>query len=596
MRTAESSRWTRLAVVVRAMGAIGAMSVLTGCGGGGGGGGPPAAPADVAGEWTVRETTDETACGGGRIEEAPYNAQVVQTGGGAVFTTPFAQFQGTVEGQAVRFGGTYADGPEWVQIAYSLVFAQGDFATGTASWSRSLSATGLPILCSGTTQVTATRHAPRLRDVQGIAGNASALGVAAFPDGSFVASGSYARTATFAAGRPDETTLTSDAVTEGYVARYRSDGSLRWARSAPGAGYGVATAPDGSCVVTGGLTGVTLTRYLEDGTEAWTRSHVGFTIATSLGVGVFPDGSCVVTGTFGRSLTLPTGTDDPLVLPAAGLYDFFVAKYSSDGFLQWAKASAGSWIAEAFAVSAGGDGSVLVTGGYAGRTVLGLGEPNETVLDTGGGSTDSDAFVARYAADGSLAWARRAGGAGHDAAHGNALMSGGSCVVAGVLGGEATFGAGEPGEVRVGSDAAPTAFLARFGPDGALAWVETMEGAQSVAAYGVSVSPTGSIQVAGSFAGSVRFGADPAWPRLLVSDVAGPDGFFLARYDADGALRGATRARGGGNQTGVGVATFADGSCAVAGFYDGAATFGPGEPNETTLVAGGGFVARYEGP
>ena len=53
------------------------------------------------------------------------------------------------------------------------------------------------------------------------------------------------------------------------------------------------------------------------------------------------------------------------------------------------------------------DGSSLVTGMFGGTATFGPGEPEETTLTPAGGA---NIFVARYNPDGTLAWAKRAGG------------------------------------------------------------------------------------------------------------------------------------------------------------------------------------------
>ena len=58
------------------------------------------------------------------------------------------------------------------------------------------------------------------------------LGIAAFPNGSSVVTGRFRTSATFGAGEPNESTLTSAGSLDIFVARYNADGSLAWARSA----------------------------------------------------------------------------------------------------------------------------------------------------------------------------------------------------------------------------------------------------------------------------------------------------------------------------------------------------------------------------
>ncbi len=93
----------------------------------------------------------------------------------------------------------------------------------------------------------------------------------------------------------------------------------------------------------------------------------------------------------------------------------------------------------------------------------GGGDPNETTLTEDAGSY---AYVARYDADGTLAWAKRAGAAGGSTSMLDiATLSDGSVVIAGGVSTLATFGEGEPNETTVTSPgfryASP--FLARYG-------------------------------------------------------------------------------------------------------------------------------------
>ncbi|MEK6608578.1 MAG: hypothetical protein AABZ30_13035, partial [Myxococcota bacterium] len=71
---------------------------------------------------------------------------------------------------------------------------------------------------------------------------------------------------------------------------------------------------------------------------------------------------------------------------------------------------------------------------------------------------------------------------------------------------------------------------------------------------------------------------------------------FVAKYEPDGTLAWATNAGGSNVDDAFTVAAAPDGSALVAGYIASSATFGAGEPGETTLTSAGGldvFVARY---
>jgi hypothetical protein len=86
------------------------------------------------------------------------------------------------------------------------------------------------------------------------------LGVAALSDGSAVVTGRFRDSATFGPGEPGQTNLASAGGNEIFVAKYKPDGALAWARRAGGTdadlGWGVAVLSDGSAVVTGSFSGI----------------------------------------------------------------------------------------------------------------------------------------------------------------------------------------------------------------------------------------------------------------------------------------------------------------------------------------------------
>ncbi|MCX6357762.1 MAG: hypothetical protein NT045_07830, partial [Candidatus Aureabacteria bacterium] len=74
------------------------------------------------------------------------------------------------------------------------------------------------------------------------------------------------------------------------------------------------------------------------------------------------------------------------------------------------------------------DGSALVTGGFRGTATFGPGEANEATLISAG---DRDIFIARYNPDGTLAWAKRAGGTNWDGGNAIAALADSSALVTG---------------------------------------------------------------------------------------------------------------------------------------------------------------------
>ncbi|MHC5044579.1 MAG: hypothetical protein ACYTGI_19650, partial [Planctomycetota bacterium] len=160
---------------------------------------------------------------------------------------------------------------------------------------------------------------------------------------------------------------------------------------------------------------------------------------------------------------------------------------------------------------------------------FGPGEAGETDLTSAGGH---DIFVARYNTDGTLAWAKRAGGADSDRGIGIAALADGSCVVTGLFAAAATFGPGEVGETVLTSAGGYDVFVARYNADGTLAWAKRAGGADYDEGHGIAALADESCVVTGRFGAAATFGPGEAGETVLTS--AGSAEIFVARYNADG--------------------------------------------------------------
>jgi hypothetical protein len=344
-----------------------------------------------------------------------------------------------------------------------------------------------------------------------------AYAVAAFPDGSSVATGYFESQAVFGS-----TTLTSAGAQDIWLARYDPSGNVVWAKRAGGsaddAGGGVAV--------------------------------VGATI--------------VVGGDFQGSATFGPGEPGQAVIASVGIQDLFVAQYGGDGTFQSIKQVGGSdaVLGAASVAPCGSNGSTLVAGfvyrqaSTPGTVTFGSGEPNQTTLVApvilhGGG------FLARYNSDLTLAWAKEPTATDSFDVSRMGAFTDGSSVVAGTFSGTATFGAGEAHQTVLTSTVGTTFFLARFAPDGTLVWAKQANGE----AFGRSVAalPDGTTIVGGDFRTTTVFG--PGEPHET-SLVPSSDDMFVARFDVDGALLWAQDPGAGEIE---GAAALADGTALLCG-------------------------------
>ncbi|MHC4973179.1 MAG: hypothetical protein ACYTG3_12685 [Planctomycetota bacterium] len=313
----------------------------------------------------------------------------------------------------------------------------------------------------------------------------------------------------------DEDLLTLDGATLIAAVLPEMDGleqTCRWNPGLPPGDYSIVgqtwdgTNPPVSAIAPGRLRVVNV---------AWAKRAGGADYDEGIGIAALADGSCVVTGQFRETATFGPGEAGETVLTSAGLAEIFVARHNADGTLAWAKRAGGGGDYDyGISIAALADGSCVVTGSFGETATFGPGEAGETVLTSAGWA---DIFVARYNADGTLAWAKRAGSTDFDNGSGIAALADGSCVVTGLFGATATFGPGEAGETVLTSAGGFDIFVARYNADGTLAWAKRAGGADYDEGVGIAALADGSCVVTGPFRAAATFGPGEAGETDLSS-------------------------------------------------------------------------------
>ncbi len=165
-------------------------------------------------------------------------------------------------------------------------------------------------------------------------------------------------------------------------------------------------------------------------------------------VSALPDGSVIAAGIFG--LAGGSATFGELSLDAVGDDEVLVVKVDATGEPVWVNragpAPGTTGTAQAFGVSAGAaDGSAIVVGYFTGDTRFG-----STDLSSASSSA-ADVFVAKVNADGDWVWAVEAGGSEPDLAFDVSMLPDGSAIIAGRFDESVTFGATTLTATSVGS-------------------------------------------------------------------------------------------------------------------------------------------------
>ena len=364
-------------------------------------------------------------------------------------------------------------------------------------------------------------------------------------------------------------------------------------------GYSIDTLSDGSVLVTGGFKGnATFGKDTPNEISLKSTGSGGSFVAkyrsngslewvkgsSGVGTGVTgcTDESVLIAGYFSEIGSFGEGDPSEVELISSGQHDMYIAKYNHDGSLSWAThaGSNSDFSTLGKDIASFSNCSAVVTGTFRESSVFGRGEPKETLLNSVGGE---DIFIAKYNSDGTLSWANSIGGTNVDSSTGIASLSDGSFFITGVYDG---------------------IFIGKYDANGALLWDRRGYGGIESAATDVMAMQDGSAFLVGYFTNTVTFEGGNGDQVTLVSQGLGDTDIFIIKYDSDGAYIWATNGGGPYNSDvigdqGKGITTFNDGSALITGYFYGEATFGKGESNETTLNGSGGnldeafFLAKY---
>jgi hypothetical protein len=178
---------------------------------------------------------------------------------------------------------------------------------------------------------------------------------------------------------------------------------------------------------------------------------------------------------------------------------------------------------------------------------------------------DPDAFIAKYAPDGQVLWARAFGGEHTDSAQRLAVSPRGDVFLAGLINRQATFRTGDRlVNVRTRGDIDP--FVAKLSPNGRLRWVGTIGGPRDDQLAGLAVDPAGEVYVSGSI--RLEGDLDPG-PRGRRITTRGVDDFFISRLSGEDGSLVWSQVFGEEStlETGGALATDGDGHLFIAGSF-----------------------------
>ncbi len=312
-----------------------------------------------------------------------------------------------------------------------------------------------------------------------------------------------------------------------------------------------------------------IAKYNRSGSLQWVQKTGGTGSDAGSSVTVDNNGDSYITGYFSGTVNFGIAT-----LNSSGDIDMFVAKYNTNGVIQWVKRAGGSGYDFGNDITVDISGNVHLTGSFTGSA----GFSGTTLVSAG----DTDIFMAKYNSGGTLQWAQRAGGTGNDQGRSIDIDNNGLVYVTGSFSNSVNFSA-----TNLVSAGNTDGFTAKYNP-GTVSWVWAKKAGGTSYDYGrdLILDPSGNVYVLGSFFGSANF------DNTITLNAAGTTSdIFLAKYNNNGAIQWVRPVTGTDDKLSGSLAMDTGGNVYVTGGFQGSLTF-----TDTNLTSVGSydiFVAKY---
>ena len=285
-----------------------------------------------------------------------------------------------------------------------------------------------------------------------------------------------------------------------WVAKYSPNGSLLWTRQLSfdyfyEGSYGVATDSRGNVFIAGTSGDIEfhawVAKYSPNGSLLWTRQLGRYGYNRSSGVATDSQGNVFISGE----------TEDSLAGDNKGKFDAWVAKYSPNGSLLWIQQLGTLSFDYSYGVATDSQGNVFISGATTGV----LAASNRGKID---------AWVAKYSPNGSFLWTRQLGTSSDDYSYGVATDSRGNVFISGET----------RGALAGSSNGQPDAWVAKYGPNGLLLWIQQLGTSSGDTSYGAATDSQGNVFISGETRGA-----------LAGSSNGQPDA-WVAKYSPNGKL------------------------------------------------------------
>lgn len=300
----------------------------------------------------------------------------------------------------------------------------------------------------------------------------------------------------------------------------------------------------------------TVPRAAAQSTVEWARSIVSQDYNAGVDIVVDANGDIIMAGVYRDEVSFDNKPQHKLF--NQGSTDILLAKISASGEVIWMQTIGGVGEDRAFRIATDEQGHIFITGSF--ERVLHFDAFDTFTLESRG---KTDAFLAKYDAEGNVLWTTQAGGERSDQGIGLALDSAGNAYVSGFFEETASFDNQET--TSLSSHGQLDAFVAKYDESGALVWTNQLGGDKRDLASGVAVNAAGEVYLTGVTRGPETM--HNINPDALRNTPLGQDDVYLAKFSPTGTLTALTYAGGRGFDAANAIDIDQAGNVYVVGFF-----------------------------
>ena len=283
----------------------------------------------------------------------------------------------------------------------------------------------------------------------------------------------------------------------------------------------------------------------------WLKSFSGSKDDVARGVCLDSVSNAYVTGSFSATTSIGGQT-----LTSIGATDIFIAKFSSNGNLVWAKSFGSVSLDYAFDIDCEPEGNFIITGGFRQSMTL---LPNTTLSSTGG----FDLFTAKFNTNGDCVWAKTATGTSSE--YGNEIVT--------TFNGNVAVIGDTQGTMIIESDTlihldSTDLFVVKYDANGNKIWSKGLPGMDNAGGRAISSDGFENTYIAGSFEGDIIM------DTLVLNSTTPPNNdIFISKFSPGGVLIWAKQFGGTGDDYARGIGIDASGNIYVSGVFSNSIDF-----------------------